>query len=663
MSRTARGKGLRATPVVTAGLSDFAWKSNGQMSKAHGVFFDTTGLVRKAGGVREYVTWALNPFKDQFITAMTEFRIPRGPSEFVAAWAGNVGYLRHDGIPSANRFLTSRYSAPSPSQGDRFSSHNGWLFVFNGRDANMKWNGDYTATVGVSEVPSAPSAATLIDNAFSTTYSLDNTVAGTTTFRYRSTFVSSSGHEGPPSEAGTIATVGGTGLNRALIRITGLNTPIAEDLVYRNIYKLAEDNDYYFWRQVSVHEDVVYDHEAPLSVAASGSVLNESAQAPPVSKHIAFFRGRGYYVPTEFPSFIFYSDSGFPEMLSSGFQFVDVSSGDGEEITALAQLDDSLLIFKPSSIWQVSTLADGTPVLTPVAEGVGCVAPQSVSVARGRAVFVGAAGVYEYDGGSVRPITNELTRWWKNVDQSSLVNAVSLIDEAERRVYVAVPADEGAWPSVLLTYHYDIGGWTMAPGYQITAATKYKGNLLLGVVTQADIGEVVLLGVSNETSVPDYNTGDGTAKVTTAEALTMHGRAKFGPYNQYETVWSPDELMEILGVTVYFERGGDYDLTVNIYKDRSPVAEETATFSMKKSGFATANAANQDLTSLAGWGEKDWGQSTWTGPRQLQQHVMFADSVLCREFEIEFVNASTDEPFAIAGFIVWRNEKGSEAQR
>ena len=660
MARTARGKGRRATPIVTAGLSDFAWKQNGQMSKAHGVFFDTTGLLRKSGGLREYVTWSPNPFKDNFITAMTEFRIPRGPSELVVAWAGNVGYLRRDGVPAANRFLTGRHDPPTPADGDRFAVYNDWLYVFNGRDANMKWNGDYAAPVGVGESPPPPSAQRLEDTSFVTDYSLDHS-GDTQTFRYRSTFINSSGHEGPPSVAGAHATVGG-GAGRAVIRIA-LGEATADDLLFTNIYKQAVDGSYYFWRQVSVHETVVYDHEEPLSSASEGSPLSESLQAPPVSRFVSFFRGRGYYVPSDFPSFVFYSDSGFPEQLSSGFQFLDVSSGDGEEITGLVQLEDSLLIFKPTSIWQVSTLADGTPVLTPVAEGIGCVAAASLKVSRGRVVFVGQDGIYEYDGGQARPLTNELTRWWGGVDRGALRNAVAAVDEMERRLYVAVPADDSSWPSVVLTYHYDVGGWTLLPGYRITAATSYKDNLLFGLITDAGVGDIVLFGVSDSVEIPDYNTGDGTAKGTDVGAATIHGEARFGPFNQYETAWAPDELMEIVGVTVYFERTDNSSLLVSLYKDRNPVAAETKSFSMQKSGFKTVQSANEDLTTHEGWGGKDWGQSTWGGARQLQQHVMFDDSVLCREFEIGFSNANPTDPFAIAGFIVWRIERGSEQQR
>jgi hypothetical protein len=630
------------------------------MRKAHGVFFDTTGMVRKAGGVREYVTWDPNPFKDNIISAMTEFRIPRGPSEFVAAWAGNVGFLRRDGIPAANRFLTGRYDAPTPQDGDRFSIYNDWLYVFNGRDANMKWNGDYAAPVGVSEVPSPPGAQKQVDTSYLTDYSLDNS-GDSFTFRYRATFVNSSGHEGPPSPSGAHTTIG-SGSDRAVVRVS-LTPPVAEDLIYTNIYKQAVGGGYYFWRQVSVHEAVVYDHEEPLASSTLGSPLVETTQPPPVSRFISFFRGRGYYVPTDFPSFVFYSDSGFPEQLSSGFQFLDVQSGDGEPITGLAQLDDSLLIFKPTSIWQVSTLADGTPVLSPVAEGVGCVAPGSLTLTRGRLLFVGQEGVYEYDGGGVRPLSNELYRWWRNVDAAGLRQAVSVVDEQARRAYIVVPSDAGPWPSTVLTYHYDIGGWTMTPGYQVTAATVYKDNVLFGVLTQSGIGDVVLFGVSDDVAVPDFNVSDGTQKGSDADVATIYGEARFGPYSQYETSWAPDELMEIVGVTVFFERSVVSSLQIDIYKDRDPVATETKTFSLRQSGFKTAQSGNEDLTTHAGWDGKDWGQSTWTGPRQLQQHVMFDDSVLCREFEIGFTNANAQEPFAIAGFIVWRVERGAEQQR
>jgi hypothetical protein len=55
--------------------------------------------------------------------------------------------------------------------------------------------------------------------------------------------------------------------------------------------------------------------------------------------------------------------------------------------------------------------------------------------------------------------------------------------------------------------------------------------------------------------------------------------------------------------------------------------------------------------------------STWNGRPQLMQRLVFPNSVVCREIEIEFENGTNDEPFAIDSFVLWRTAKGSERQR
>ena len=89
------------------------------------------------------------------------------------------------------------------------------------------------------------------------------------------------------------------------------------------------------------------------------------------------------------------------------------------------------------------------------------------------------------------------------------------------------------------------------------------------------------------------------------------------------------------------------------------------TFKLNQGGTLAQKEENTDLTSKVGWdGEgKTWGNSTWNGRQQLFQRLVFPDSVVCREIEIEFENGSEDQPFEVDGFVLWRASTGSERQR
>jgi len=801
VARIGQGPGIRAVPVLTGGLSDQVWVAGGEARSVDGCYFQVVGTVEKAKAVRNLVDWHwLNHhLLNTRINAITSFQVRGGPRELVVSLSGDSGdaephysdlsidpltdggatkdkyragrvlvvrgdSLEHKGLPhigegspwderysggsEGDRFIAARRVDPEDQLGgDYFASWAGYLFIVNGVDANIKWNGDYTSRVGVHERPAPPRAVSVTPDPDSKPLNPDFSIndefvgigegdrgnAGSVVqkFQYRATFVSASGAEGPPSEPGEFAVTGemyknasfhdtrtggpncwieepeppndgsgGTPLtrnpHRAVIHISGLDRPSQADIVWRNIYKRARDGEYYFWRQLAVNEKVSYDHEDTLESATLGSVLNESLTPPPTARFAAFFRGRGYYASPENPAFVFYSDQDLPEQMSSGLQFLDVNSDDGSEVTGLFAFEDSLIIFKKTSIWQVTALADGTPVLTPVDESVGSVAPRAAIMAYDRLVFVGHQGVYQYNGGSIKPLSADLNRWWKNVYKGGLSTATSWLDEGERRLFISLQSGPDSVNDTVICYHYQLDAITIIKGQKITASTHYKGEAILAVqhdekkLKRKDRNEpergvsplvgkktapkkkgdpirnsdLVIWGLGNSYSY-EFAPGVIKGKRDTVSAGACAGKIRFGPYSANQTGWNSVEEMEVTGIDVFFPYAGDHELTVRWYKNRNPVAEGERTFKLHQSGTSAQKTENTDLTQKVGWNgaDKAWGKSSWSGEQQLFQRLVFPNSVVCREIEIEFENGSEDEPFKLDGFVLWRASKGAERQR
>ena len=639
------------------------------------------------------------------------------------------------------------------SGGDFFASWAGWLFAVNGVDENIKWNGDYAAVVGVHERPAPPKAKKISSTRFHRDFSIGDEFSGVgegergnllnveQKFQYRATFVNAAGAEGPPGEAGDAATTGTVyqdaiydeqdqvwytekrpmvpllGLpdftylfdpskmlsqnpHRAIIEIRGLDRPTQPDIVWRNIYKRARDGQFHFWRQVSVNEQVVYDYENTLPSGAMGTPLKEGLAPPPTSKYVAFFRGRGYYVPGEFPSFVFYSDPGLPEQMSSALQYLDVNSIDGSEITGLYAFGDSLVVFKENSVWQITALADGSPVLTPIDESIGSLSPRASVLAYEKLVFLGRQGVYQFDGATIKPLSASLNTWWKNVYIEGLSTATSWLDEEERRLFISLQSGPDDVNDMVVCYHYQLDAVTLVKGQKITASTRYKGESLLGVQydeesagtrpvrDQSDSGpgpstsevegatirnsDIVVWGLGNSFSTPFSPGGKklsqafGVTPVSNGKSAgSSAGMVRFGPYSANQTGWDSGETMEVSGLDIFFPYAGNHELTVRWYKDRNPIAEGSRTFVLSEEGHSGQHVANTDIESKSGWGESDkaWGESTWSGDQQLFQRITFPSTVLCREISIEFENSKEDQPFVIDGFVLWRVSKGSESQR
>ena len=825
MARIAQGKGFHAVPVLTRGLTDRVWSASGEINRVDGCYFQVVGTVEKVKGVRNLVDWDRDSFHlmNTRINAMTAFQSIGGPDELVVSLSGDSGAanyvypiatgkllkpgtsetkdkyrggrvlvlrgrtLEHDAIPhiaigsewdnsfgeehlGGDSFISARRADPQDQfDGDYFTNWGGWLFISNGVDANLKWDGSYTSAVGVHAVPSEPRVDKQTSPGMHPDFSIADEYPGVggpfrgneanveQKFQYRCTFVNESGAEGPPGGSGNVVTTGDVYRNikpapeevweeffgilgieegdedmiyvtpdlvpieantyRAVIRIDGFDMPSQSDIVWRNIYKRAKDGEFYFWRQISVNEKAVYDHENVLDSAAMGTPLVEGRSAPPTSKFVGFFRGRGYYVSTSFPSFVFYSDANIPEQLSSSLQYLDVNSSDGRPITGLFALGDSLVVFKESSVWQVTSLADGSPVLTPVTESVGSLSPRGSILAYERLLFIGERGVYQYDGAAVRPLSENLNKWWSGVYVPGLKTATSWLDEDERRLFISMQSGPGVENDMVVCYHYQLDAVTIIKGQRITASTKYKGESLLGVrlpersfgiagnrlpgfaggsgaaggpvqtvtkkVTNSDI---VIWGLGDSMEY-EYLPGgepdpDDPKKPVTVSVGSIAGKIRFGPYSANQTGWNSDEEMEVAGIDVFFPYCGDQSITVRWYKNRDPGAVGTRTFQLNQQGTAAQKSANQDLTTVTGWAEDDFQTGTegveyktwesvpsqdddgkWNGRRQLFQRLVFPEAVICREIEIEFENGNEKEPFMIDGFVLWRASKGSERQR
>lgn len=661
MARTPQGRSTRAFPVITEGYTDQVWAGKGQASQVDGVQFLVTGEAQKSLGVRDLVKWSPGnyPFGDGRIDATASLKVTNGPDELIVAHGGKVEVVARTETES---IATDRSIPRQPSEGENFAAHAGWLFWCNGVDGNQKWNGDYTADVGVSEIPAAPSVVQLEETNFPSDYSIASG-ATAAVHQYRASFVNSAGQEGPVGPAGGSATIpSGSPTGRLVARITGLDEPVADDILWRNIYKRAADNVYYLWRRVSVTEHVVYDFEPPLATGASGGVVADDTRGPPpTSRLIAFFRGRGYYVPVASPSFIVYSNPGKVEEVP-GLNFLEVNSSDGEPITAMVHFLDMLVVFKGTSVWTITARPDGSPVLNPGDGGVGCIAPRSVIRLYKQLLFISHHGVYSFDGASTRPVTNRLNRWWRLLPSDYLVNACAVHDEQKRKVVFAVSSSTHALNDTVLTYHYDIGkeAWAMTRGHRIHSLALYKGMVVAGVEDSDNKANLVVLDGSYSGSVTTYNSEnnpDGTATV-----WTPTGRIRYGPYGQKDT-FSAEETLELFGVDVLFRYTGSHSLTLNVFPDREEVVAQTRSFQLNQEGSLQTLTANQDLETRSGWNEKSWGQATWSGDRVMFQRISLPSPVICREFELEFVNDNADEPFEVVSFIPWFSRKGSERSR
>ena len=283
------------------------------------------------------------------------------------------------------------------------------------------------------------------------------------------------------------------------------------------------------------------------------------------------------------------------------------------------------------------------------------------------------------------------------MDKEYLQNAVGWLDEANRRLFLAVPVSGRPVLDTLVVFHYELEAFSIIRGQEIHAATRWMGETVLGVELvenakrsySAGTCDLFLYGLESGSCtasdiVLDPNVYSDSIDphqddkefhidqerpqpedLVTIDmtACEPRGLIRFGPYSATETGWSSNDLMEVAGLDVFFRHTGKHSVSVRWYKDRNPVAEGSIDMLLNQDGVLSVMPENTDLVGLEGW-EKTWGApNTWGGTRHLYQRVKFPNTVLCREIEVEFFNAETHEPFEIDAFVLWRVSKGQEAQR
>lgn len=133
----------------------------------------------------------------------------------------------------------------------------------------------------------------------------------------------------------------------------------------------------------------------------SGGELDNDA--PPSCSYLSLYRGRIVYTGLEDRRYIGYSKLFTPETAPNfNSTFILGIPDDGESVTASQQLDDKLILFKPTGIYALAGsgplntgLQDDfdTPIL--VATDVGCTSPQSVVLYANGVLFKSGKGIYE----------------------------------------------------------------------------------------------------------------------------------------------------------------------------------------------------------------------------------------------------------------------------
>jgi len=631
-------------PAHTAGLDTRVWQRDGSSTRISGAVFTNRGEVARTPGIVPLTDWgdAGIPFTTA-IDSMAVFH-RNGALELVIAYADKIAVLQGE---SLGGIASGRTRAQRLRDGTRMIQVGDILIITNGRDANMKWDGRVLSPLGISSPPSAPvvylgeTAAGGLYTNLSWLQSADDHKV-----RYCRTWVNDHGQESEPSPPSSeLDTSEATANYRYTMLVVGDSDTPSDDVIESNYYRSIDGGAWYSIQKMKgIRSRTFFDHTDPDLSSTDVLAPVGSNLAPPLSLFAFPFRGRVYYRSVAHPSLLHYSrlisGTPAPEAVSST-NLLDVSSGDGDVVTAWAHAQDFAVVFKRRSMFQLTHDKTETPVLSPVFSGVGCVSDRAVASLDGRVFFLAESGVYAFDGVSVVPVSRELSALVEQLPKAYLDDAFAWASIEDRRIYFSV-VSSGSSNRTVWAVHVDaIGGgpgaaFSVIDDFPLSCALPYKHEVLVGF--QSTVG-----------GTQTWDIGQwGSSDQIRDDSFQ----------GSFDTKWidlgSPDQDKTFKTLEIVYVQTGNYSMTVEWFTDwddRSAV------------GSTTFALTDPDATH---WDDGNWDTfRVWDGARTRTKRIPISDltgkSVLFR-----LSTASGALPWKIVGFYLeWaehgRRTRGTDA--
>ena len=511
----ARGSVQAFDPSQVTGIDTRIWQEQGTSSDNRGVYFSLKGEVVTAEGIRPLVrAWKKaaarfglpthyfkNPFP-RMITSIGTFE-NQGTTDILIECDGKISLIQGEFITD---ILVDRHIPRNLSEATRFLQVSNNLLILNGRDPNMKWDGEKVTPLGIAGQPEAPLILGSEDGStdisifeprpglFWGGHAMTKT-SGKVRYRYKMSWVNEFGQESQLSAPSNVVDDDNlVDKHRYMVMVSALEGAAPQDdIIGRNLYRSLDGITYWLIRYLPGTDGDTYldtiDPEAPLNDAAPDpdKLLNKP---PPLCRFAFYFRGRTYYSGNlENPTALWYSkDAGGKEAVPVD-NFLLIGTNDADKITGFAMSADFVLIFKENSTFMLTQDKDGKPILTPMSGNIGAVSDRAAVGFEGKVYFISKSGINAFDGTKVVPISKDISEIIRKIPSDTLKNSIAWVDPANRRVYFSIAAGPKSYNNEVWTIHVDNGALSRVEAV-VTAAAKYKDMMLVGYSSHVEHGPV-----------------------------------------------------------------------------------------------------------------------------------------------------------------------------
>ena len=434
-----------------------------------------------------------------------------------------------------------QHSGPRPRT--QSMAWNGYLYLVNGADPPLVFDGTKAERAGFDIHPSAPSGQStdhgrsMIASVGLGTSALnlpndgeeDASPLRSFGYRYRVSFVNERGQESPLSapsgviigknpssktddELPSSATDGWNGDNRKGKKFIHVTIPQGgETVVARRIYRTKNVLDAYgaanvtgaaehFYFLKEVRDNLSTSWEDGVPDGYLGGLVDELdfGPWPQRANMIAAFKNTVFLAGTS-NSDISYSAPLMPEVFPVD-NIISCGQDSSGEITGMYTTKNALVVFKRGAIYLIKGDPSSGFYAQPLTKDTGCVGPDAMAEIPGLGLaFLGDNGVYLLKGAlentgtitSIEQISTPIDDDMQRINMSAAIQSVAMTYRRDREWWLCVPIDGSEKNNFVFVFHYDVGSWSYRENYPVgcgITTNDHRGHLIFGSNLSGDDG-------------------------------------------------------------------------------------------------------------------------------------------------------------------------------
>jgi len=408
---------------------------------------------------------------------------PHRPWRYLVHVDGRV----YDGSARKRTMLTTEW------EGTNFHTFAGRVYMVNGYDEPLVYDGRLVSRAGFSEVPSQPEVVLVDNDSGNDPYNTNNGyglghVNTEATYSYRVSFLNERGQESPMSDSAFIE-FNNDSSKRTLVT---LKLPLGPSgTVARRVYRTQNQRDigglrrdivfgkeFYLLEEIQDNITTIFtDFKADIDLGSLNSQDRYGLWSSRFNR-IATFKNT-MFIANTFESRIRFSEPRQPEEIPIDNE-INIGDSNAGEIVAMYSTKNALIVFKSRGIYLVKGNPTNGFFAQTLTKDVGCIASKSIrEIPNLGLIFLAQEGFYMLKGALENTGTiTEIVRLGQPIEDifsiintSSSKNCRSVLNHRDKEYWLVAPTQSNTTPSVLFKFHYEIGDWSISKNFEVNDIT------------------------------------------------------------------------------------------------------------------------------------------------------------------------------------------------